>query len=156
MRELSASIEVRAPGDFALAFLNTYVEDLAAAGGGDAVLPLRFTVERLAGLVLEREVSVHVSYQPRPGQPAVLLVSWHPADTTIFPRFDGTVHTEPAGDRACTLTISGMYEAPLGVVGVFFDAVVGARIARSTIEGLLREFRDAIERDYQRRTGFER
>jgi hypothetical protein len=156
MRELSATIPVRAPSDFAVAFLNTYVEDLAAAGGGDAVLPLRFTVERLAGLVLEREVTVHVTYQPRPGEPAILLVSWQPAETTIFPRFDGTVQAQPDGDRACKLTIEGMYDVPLGVVGVFFDAVVGVHIARSTLDGLLREFRDAIERDYDRRTGFER
>jgi len=154
--DLAASIPVKAPSDFALAFLNTYVTDLAK-GSGEAAMPLRFELEKLAGLVVERVVTVHVTYEPAlPGGAPLLRISWQTDDSPLFPRFDGTLSAHAEGAHECTLTIDGSYEVPLGVVGLFFDAIVGARVARSTIEGLLREFRDAIEGDYEQRTRFNR
>ena len=149
MRDLSASIPVAAPSGFSLAFLNTYITDLGG-GKADAVLPLHYKVTQLAGLVLERDVNVRVDYVPQPAGPAVLNVCWEP-DATIFPRFEGTLHASDDGDRACTLSIAGSYDAPGGVAGQIFDAVIGVRIAQATIEQLLGRFREAIETDYKRR-----
>jgi hypothetical protein len=150
VRELSASISVRAPSGFALAFLNTYVRDLGAATP-DSTLPMRYTLTQLAGLTLERDVTVRVEYVPQPDSaPALLYICWEP-DASLFPSFDGTLRAEPAGEAACTLSIAGTYDAPGGVAGQLFDAVVGVRIAHGTLEKLLTQFRDAIEEDYKKR-----
>jgi len=149
VRELSASIPVKAPAGFALAFLNTYVTDLG--GGKQPTLPMRYTISHLAGLTLERDVTVRVEYAAKPGgDPAQLYICWEP-DASLFPSFTGTLHAQSVDDRHCTLKIEGTYDAPGGVAGQLFDAVVGVRIAHGTIEGLLARFRDVIEDDYNKR-----
>jgi hypothetical protein len=149
VRELSVTLPVKAPSGFALGFLNTYVTDLAGSAS-EGVLPLHYTVTHLAGLTLERDVSVRVDYVAKPVGPAVLNICWEP-DKSLFPRFSGTLSSEPDGERACKLTIAGEYDAPGGVAGQLFDAVIGVRIAHGTIEQLLMRFRDAIEEDYKKR-----
>jgi hypothetical protein len=150
VRDLSASIPVKAPSGFALAFLNTYVRDLGGAKP-ESTLQMRYTLTQLAGLTLERDVTVRVEYVPQPGNmPALLYICWEP-DASLFPSFDGTLCAEPAGEAACTLSIAGKYNAPGGVAGQLFDAVLGVRIAHGTIEHLLARFRDAIEDDYKKR-----
>lgn len=149
VRELSASVPVQSPSGFALAFLNTYIVD-RGGGSNEAVLPLHLQVTQLAGLALERDVNVRVDYVPNAAGPAVLKIVWEP-DATIFPKFDGTLTAQDAGDKHCTLTISGEYDVPYGVLGQIFDAVIGVRIAEGTLEQLLAEFRVAIEADYNRR-----
>jgi hypothetical protein len=153
VRELSASVPVKAPSGFALAFLNTYVRDRAGVDG-DTCLPLRYTVTQLAGLTLERDVVVRVEYVLQPGgAPATLDIAWEP-DASLFPNFKGTLHADETTKAACTLTIDGEYDAPGGVAGQLFDAVIGVRIAHGTIVQLLEQFRDAIEEDYKKRMEF--
>jgi hypothetical protein len=153
VRDMSVSLEVKAPSGFAVAFLSTYVSELAQ-GRDDARLPLRYTIKQLAGLTLERDVTVRVEYVPKPGgAPAGLRVAWEP-DMTFFPSFNGNVRAESTGDATCTLTIEGTYEVPGGVAGQMFDAVLGVRIAHGTLEELLNNFRDAIETDYRTRTEY--
>ena len=153
MRELSASISVRAPAGFALAFLNTYVRDHAGAEG-ESILPMRYTLTQLAGLTLERDVTVRVEYVVRPGdEPAELDICWEP-DASLFPSFCGTLHALSTTKETCTLSLAGNYDVPGGVAGQLFDAVVGVRIAQGTLEQLLEQFRDAIEEDYRKRMEF--
>lgn len=149
VRGLTASIPVQSPAGFTLAFLSSYVSELSG-GGTEAQLPLRYTVTQLAGLVLERDVNVRVDYISHPDAPAELKIAWEP-DASIFPSFQGMLHAEPAGEKACALTIAGSYDVPGGVAGQLFDAVIGVRIAHATIEQLLAQFRDAIEADYKTR-----
>jgi hypothetical protein len=150
VRELSASIPVKAPSGFALAFLNTYVRDLNGPGS-DSTLPMRYTVTQLAGLTLERDVTVRVEYLPQPHDaPALLRICWEP-DASIFPSFEGMLHAKATGETACILSVAGTYDVPGGVAGQLFDAVVGVRIAHATLEQLLEQFRDAIEEDYKKR-----
>lgn len=149
MRELSASISVKAPSGFALAYLNTYVRDLGGANA-DSTLPMRYTVTQLVGLTLEREVTVRVEYVAQPGGAAMLYICWEP-DASLFPSFEGTLQAEATGEKECMLSIAGTYNVPGGVAGQLFDAVVGIRIAHGTLEQLLERFRDAIEDDYKKR-----
>jgi hypothetical protein len=150
VRELSAEIPVQAPSGFAIAFLDTYVRDFGGAGTNSS-MPMRYTVTQLAGLTLERDVTVRVDYIPKPQDaPAELFLCWDP-DASLFPSFRGALHARPAGERSCVLSIAGTYEVPGGVAGQLFDAVVGVRIAHGTLEQLLGRFRDAIEEDYKKR-----
>lgn len=152
VRELTVSTDVKAPSGFAVAFLNTYVKDLGP-GQGDAVMPLRYTIQQLGGLTLERDVTVRVEYAAQDGGPAQLEIAWEP-DGTLFPSFSGKLHTDATGETTCAMTIDGNYDAPGGMPGQLFDAVLGVRIARGTIEELLSQFREAIEADYKRRTEY--
>jgi hypothetical protein len=153
VRELSASVPVKAPSGFALAFLNTYVRDRAGIDG-DSCLPLRYTLTHLAGLTLERDVAVRVEYVLR-GQdiPATLDIAWEP-DASLFPSFKGALRADATGKAECTLIIDGQYDAPGGVAGQLFDAVLGVRIAQATIVQLLEQFRDVVEDDYKKRMEF--
>lgn len=150
---MSASIPVKAPSGFALAFLNTYVSDLAGTGG-ESKMAMRYTITQLAGLTLERDVCVRVEYVPgTTGAPAELEIAWEP-DASLFPRFNGTLHALADGKETSTLSLAGTYDVPGGVAGQLFDAVIGVRIAHGTLEHLLRQFRDAIEDDYKKRMVF--
>jgi hypothetical protein len=148
VRELSVSVPVQAPSGFSLAFLNTYVSDLAGGGETEGLMPLRYAVTQLAGLTLERDVNVRVDYVLKANEPAVLKIAWEP-DASLFPSFEGVLHAESTGERTCNLTIVGTYDVPGGVAGQLFDAVIGVNIARGTIDQLLCRFRDAIEADYK-------
>lgn len=151
MRELAAETSVNAPNTFALASINTYIEEQQRGDGG-AVLSLRFPLRRFfGGLVLEREVTVRVDYLPSAGGTRRLAVHWEPDQTPLFPRFDGTIDAVAVDRERCTLRIAGNYDVPLGVAGQLFDAVVGVRIAHGTLEGLLGEFKERIEVDYRTR-----
>jgi hypothetical protein len=154
VRDLAVAVPVAAPSGFALAFLNTYVGDLSGGKASGGTLPLRYSVTQIAGLVLERDVNVHVEYVPQPGGlPASLKIAWEP-DESLFPRFSGVLHAMPEDERSCTLSITGTYDVPGGIAGQLFDAVIGVRIAHGTIEQLLEQFRDAIESDYKTRTEY--
>ena len=152
MRELAVSTPVMAPSTFALAFLHAYIQE--QAGSGQPRLSLRFPLQRLfGGLVLEREVTVQLTYDRHaPDGGAHLNIHWQPEDSSMFPSFDGRIEAQPDSPKTSVLRIVGTYDVPLGVPGALFDAVVGVRIARGTLEGLLAEFRKLIEDDYFART----
>jgi hypothetical protein len=153
VRDLTASTPVKAPAGFALAFLNTYVRDLNGPGS-DSTLPMRYTVTQLAGLTLERDVTVRVEYMAQPhNEPALLRICWEP-DASIFPSFEGMLQAEATSESTCILSVAGKYDVPGGVAGQLFDAVVGVRIAHGTLEQLLEKFRDAIEEDYKKRMAY--
>jgi hypothetical protein len=154
VRELSASVPVKAPSGFALAFLNTYVRDRAGVDG-DTCLPLRYTLTHLAGITLERDVAVRVEYVLQGEDiPATLDIAWEP-DASLFPSFKGALRADATGKADCTLIIEGQYDAPGGVAGQLFDAVIGVRIANATLFELLEQFRVAIEDDYKKRMEFD-
>jgi hypothetical protein len=152
VRELSSSISVKAPAGFALAFLNTYVRDLVGAHG-DSILPMRYTLTQMAGLTLERAVAVRVEYVAKPNAEAELNICWEP-DATLFPSFTGTLNASAIDAATCELVLAGTYDAPGGVAGQLFDAVIGVRIAQGTLDQLVAQFRDVIEADYRKRMAF--
>ena len=50
------------------------------------------------------------------------------------------------------LTLSGSYNAPGGIAGAAFDALVGRRIAKATLVALLEQLSAAAEADYRTRS----
>jgi hypothetical protein len=65
-----------------------------------------------------------------------------------FPTFGGWLRIEAEAPKACTLTLDGKYDPPLGVAGKVFDAAFGQRIAEATAGQLLEEIGDSIELEY--------
>jgi hypothetical protein len=152
VREVAISIPVKAPRGFALAFLNTYVQD-RATDSGEPRFRLRVPLKHFAGGArFERDVAMHVDWIPKePGEATRLSISWTPIGSRLFPGFDGTIEAFPDAAECCTLTMTGRHHAPPGVAGNIFAAVMGDRIARASMDDLLRFFRGAIEADYLER-----
>jgi hypothetical protein len=77
---------------------------------------------------------------------------WRPTiHRRLLPPFEGTLRVE-AGADGTVVRLDGAYEPPLGPIGAFGDGVLGHRLARSTIDGLLDGIAERIERRLRLRT----
>jgi len=109
-------------------------------GDGSIALPLRIRFR--AGrddLALAHEVVARF----RRGRDAENLndtfyVDWAPSGEGPYPTFSGVMNVYPESDpRESRLEIDGNYEAPGGIVGRLFDALVGRRMARVSLADLV-------------------
>lgn len=151
MPEVELSTPVKAPNDFTIAFLNTYIQEHVRAFR-QPHLQLHLPLQQLGvATQLDLDVAVDVTYHPgESGEHSRLSIAWNPSGAPLFPSFEGTITALSDERETCTLTISGTY-APFGVAGAVFDAVLGSRMASAILETLLHEFRSSIEADYQER-----
>ncbi|HTW84443.1 MAG TPA: hypothetical protein VMD91_10275 [Candidatus Sulfotelmatobacter sp.] len=74
-----------------------------------------------------------------------LLIEWR-AGTRLFPHFHGTLRLRIADVEHTRLTFEGAYRPPAGALGLVFDALLGRRIAKSTMAELLDRIARALER----------
>ncbi len=77
-----------------------------------------------------------------------LLIAWRPLKTGLFPDFRGVLTVRPTYHGA-SLRLTGQYEAPFGMAGKVFDAMLGRSIARATLRRLLDEVALDIQALYQ-------
>jgi hypothetical protein len=93
---------------------------------------------------------VHVRYKvsKAEGKPDTILLTWDPDDRFV-PTFNGTIAGARLERGETALTLEGEYDAPFGVAGAVFDAVLGRRIASVTAKSLLQDMKEFIEPDYQ-------
>ena len=149
MRRLTVSVPVRAPCGFMLAYVRTYFQE-RAHGIDVSELRLHVPLHNLAGgLSVDKPVHVELRYLPNRGAHDGLAISWIPAETAAFPRFQGVFEARKLHDVDCQLALNGSYIAPGGIAGAAFDAVLGHRIARATIESFLHQLGTAAEADYR-------
>jgi len=72
-------------------------------------------------------------------------VTWVPHGGGPFPGFVGTLTVRADEDwNVAVLELDGTYDPPLGLVGEAFDLLLGARLATTTAEALLRDLGDRI------------
>ena len=72
-------------------------------------------------------------------------IHWQPAGhTTVLPAFAGTLEVGGDAHRA-TITVSGAYRPPLGIVGVIVDSTIGHRVAEVSVEGFVRSLARRID-----------
>ena len=75
---------------------------------------------------------------------AGLSFAWRP-HTRAFPKFGATLSVH-AHNATSLLTLEGNYNPPGGWFGAVFDRLVGERLANRTMDALLREIKDFIEK----------
>lgn len=76
---------------------------------------------------------------------------WNPVGhERLLPWFVGELTIADSGTAVRQLTISGSYEAPLGPVGRFGDALIGRRVGRNTLETLAELLARRIEDEAER------
>jgi hypothetical protein len=136
------------------AYLDQYIHDVVADGGGRIVLSVAVPIERL-GIDRRIEVSRMVSVRfEKPGDPDLAAqltgVSWAPDKGGPYPQFTGAIRLDPDEDPdRCCLMLEGEYDPPFGIVGDAFDALIGKHIARTTIRNLLDEIAIIMETSYE-------
>jgi hypothetical protein len=151
MTRVHSSKTVKAPVAFAAASLK---DELNRRPEPDTPLSfdLRMPLAALGipgGVTLDRRVVASIAPAPINGSEHPLSLSWKAEGSDAFPEFRGTVRVvDSTRDEDSVLVISGTYRPPGGFAGRVFDATVGARIARATLDDLLRQLSDRIETDY--------
>ena len=73
-------------------------------------------------------VRLRVSY-PGPKSPRFGVAIAARSTPWMYPQFRGALELAPAGTASTTLTLSGAYQVPLGVLGRAFDATAARGIA---------------------------
>jgi hypothetical protein len=107
----------------------------------DFVPTRRGKLRRRVRIVFERRLD-----ESEPGRPHdAVALHWN-AGTRLFPDFHGELRLRIASVDETLLTLEGEYRPPLGPLGAVFDALVGRRIARSTMSELLGRIAKAMER----------
>ena len=100
-----------------------------------------------ASLSVRRAVIVTLqNYRSKADTEPRYRIQWAPAEPGPFPLFTGELRVEnDESYDAFDLVLDGVYEPPLGIVGVGFDTIVGAGIAETCARNLLRTLARDIE-----------
>jgi hypothetical protein len=114
--------------------------DQRTRGDGSIALPLRMRFRSgRDDLALAHDVLVRF----RKGRDAenlndTFFLDWEPSGQGPYPTFSGSMNvyaeTDPRGSR---LEIDGNYQAPGGMIGQLFDALIGRRMARVALADLV-------------------
>jgi hypothetical protein len=92
---------------------------------------------RIAGVPVRKKVTVEVGKAVSGASWAEVPMTWKATFAKpLFPVMDGKVELAPVDGRVTRLTVSGMYEPPLGKVGKRLDEAVMHKVAEATVKEL--------------------
>jgi hypothetical protein len=92
---------------------------------------------RLAGVSVRKRVKVELGQPEFEGDWTFVPVSWKATfPEHLFPVLVGKIELAPAGKSETRLTVSGMYEPPLGRIGALIDDALMHSVAEATIKEL--------------------
>ncbi|HKW60373.1 MAG TPA: hypothetical protein VJR46_11545 [Candidatus Dormibacteraeota bacterium] len=95
----------------------------------------------IAGVPVRKRVNVQFGEPVRTSTWAVIPISWNATSIQrFFPVMSGKVEVAPSSKDETRLTVSGMYEPPLGRLGEQLDEKLMHRVA----EGTVRELAESI------------
>lgn len=91
----------------------------------------------LAGVPVRKRVNVEFGEPVRTSTWAVIPISWKPTfGRKLLPVMNGKVDVSPVSKDETRLTVSGMYEPPLGRLGEQLDEVLMHNVAEGTVKEL--------------------
>ncbi len=101
---------------------------------------------RIAGLAIRKRVIVETGEPVHEGTWTQVPITWKSSfPKKLFPVMEGKVELAPADGRITRLTVSGMYEAPLGRVGKELDDALMHRVAEATVKELAESIAKQLE-----------
>ena len=101
---------------------------------------------KVAGVPLRKRVTVHVGDPMKAGDWTNLPVTWKATGPQpLFPVMTGRVELIPVDKKVTRLTVSGMYEPPLGRVGKQLDDALMHRVAEATVRELAESIAGRLE-----------
>ncbi|HEV2413238.1 MAG TPA: hypothetical protein VGX27_00410 [Candidatus Dormibacteraeota bacterium] len=99
----------------------------------------------VAGIPFRKRVSVLMGSLTREGDWAEVEISWSAeGPKALFPVFHGKVQLAPVDSSVTRLSVSGMYEPPLGRLGSELDDAVMHRVAKATVKELAESIADRL------------
>jgi hypothetical protein len=91
----------------------------------------------VAGIPVRKRVTVEFGEPVKTTTWAVIPISWRPTFAKkLLPVMHGKVDVSPVSKEETRLTVSGMYEPPLGRLGEQLDEVVMHNVAEGTVKEL--------------------
>lgn len=91
----------------------------------------------VAGIPVRKKVTVEFGEAVKTTTWAVIPISWKPTfGRKILPVMNGKVDVSPVSTDETRLTVSGMYEPPLGRLGEQLDEVLMHNVAEGTVKEL--------------------
>ena len=91
----------------------------------------------VAGIPVRKKVNVEFGEAVKTSTWAVIPISWKPTfGRKLLPQMNGKVDVSPVSTDETRLTVSGMYEPPLGRLGEQLDEVLMHNIAEGTVKEL--------------------
>jgi hypothetical protein len=91
----------------------------------------------VAGIPVRKRVEIQVGEPVKTSTWAVIPISWKATSIQkLFPVMNGKLEVAPSRADETRLTVSGMYEAPLGKLGEQLDEALMHRVAEGTVREL--------------------
>lgn len=101
---------------------------------------------RIAGLPIRKRVTVEAGEPVTDGDWTGMPITWKASfPKRLFPVMQGKVELAPVDGLTTRLTVSGMYEPPLGRVGRQLDDAVMHRVAEATVKELAEAIAERLE-----------
>jgi hypothetical protein len=102
---------------------------------------------RVAGVPVHKRVIVQIGEAETQGDSTNMPISWRATyPEHLFPILLGRLELVPVDTKVTRLTVSGMYEAPLGRLGALIDGAIMHGVAEAT----LREVTESIAKHLDR------
>ncbi|HET7465343.1 MAG TPA: hypothetical protein VFL29_01640 [Candidatus Dormibacteraeota bacterium] len=107
---------------------------------------------RVAGVSVRKRVEVTLGEPEKAGNWTNVPISWKATfPEQLFPVLTGRLELVPVGKDEARLTVSGMYEPPLGKLGAIIDDAVMHSVAEATVrevtEGIARQLGALLEEE---------
>ena len=100
---------------------------------------------RVAGVTIRKRVAVQLGEPENRGQWTNVPVSWKATfPERLFPVLTGRLEVVPVEKQVTRLTVSGMYEPPLGRLGALIDDAVMHSVAEATVRELTESIADQL------------
>lgn len=101
---------------------------------------------RIAGVPLRKKVMVEVGAPVLAGQWTEIPVTWRATfPQKLFPVLVGKVELAPIDPRYTRLTVSGVYQPPLGRIGEQLNEVLMHNVAEATVRDLAESIAQRID-----------
>jgi Rrf2 family protein len=126
-------------------------------GGGGSLLPPHVSASARREAVhlrvgpggpawLGKTVAVRLGQPEHAGDALEVPVTWEATGASgLFPRFEGVLRVADVDGGRCALSLAGRYRPPLGRAGQVLDEALLARVARATVQALLRRAARGLE-----------
>jgi hypothetical protein len=103
-----------------------------------ALLGDEIGVDLRRGATIRQHVDVELSGPEQAPGGTRWTLTWVPVGhPTTLPAFEGVLEIRDEDDGATVLQVCGAYRAPLGLVGIIVDGVIGHRVAEASIEAFV-------------------
>ena len=100
----------------------------------------------VAGFPLRKRVTVEAGEPVKAGHWTAIPLTWKASfPEKLFPVMEGKVELAPVDGLTTRLTVSGMYEPPLGRVGKELDDALMHKVAEATVKELAESIAKRLE-----------